>query len=148
MSSDFYLMVLQIPEVVTLEYIKSLREKAASIDMETAYILNTFISYDIEDIDVPGELEEEDLYNLNSDSLKIKHAAKQHLVDAVDCILAPRIGFERRAKMSLSAANVKYINIDDHTYVVSGYESSYSSKSPSKAYSYLVALNISSIINL
>jgi len=148
MPSDFYLMVLEIPEVITLEYVKTLREKAAAIDMETAYILNTFISYDIEDIDASEELEEEDLYSLNSDSLKIKHAAKQHLIDAVDCILAPRIGFERRAKMSLSAANVKYINIDDHTYVVSGYESSYASKSPSKAYSYLVALNISSIINL
>jgi len=148
MPSDFYLMVLEIPEVITLEYTKALRDKAAAIDLETAYILNNFINYDIESIDISEDLDEEDLYNLNSDDLKIKHAAKIHLIEAIDCIISTRIGMSQRMDISLSPTSVKYINIDGHTYVASGYESTYMSKSPTKAYSYLVALNISSIINL
>tara|TARA_B100000131_G_scaffold320810_1_gene369891 strand:- start:4073 stop:4519 length:447 start_codon:yes stop_codon:yes gene_type:complete len=148
MSNDFYLMVLEIPEVITLEYVKSLKDKARSIDLETAYILNNFINYDIEEIDISEDLDEEDLYNLDSDDIRIKHAAKMHLLDAIDRVISPRIGMSQRMNISLLPSSVRYINIGGHTYVASGYESTYMSKSPSKAYSYLVALNVSSIINL
>ena len=148
MPNDFYLMVLEIPEVITLEYVKSLREDATSIDLETAHILNNFINYDIEGVEISEDLDEEDLYNLDSSDIKIKHAAKSHLVEAIDFVIAPRIGLSQRMHIPLSPTSIKYININSHTYVASGYESTYMSKSPSRAYSYLVALNISSIVKL
>ena len=146
MPNDFYLMILEIPEVITLEYIKSTIEKASGIDIKTAKVLSEFVQYDIEDIDISEELEEEDLFNISSDDLKIKYAARQHLVDSINYVLSPRIGIDSRANLDISHNNMKYISIGSKTYAVTGYEKSYSSKNPSMAYSYLVALNVSSII--
>ena len=107
MTNDFYLMVLEIPEVITLEYVKSLKDNARSIDLETAYILNNFINYDIEEIDISEDLDEEDLYNLDSDDIRIKHAAKMHLLDAIDRVISPRIGMSQRMNISLLPSNIR-----------------------------------------
>ena len=147
MSSDFHLMVLKIPNEITMDYIKSLKEKVRLIDVETTKILNNFIEYDIEDVDVSDELEEEDLFSLTSDDIKIRKAAKHHLLNSIDKVLTHRLGMANRLGISLSDSDIKYIKIENNIYAISGYVTSYMSKKMSSAYSSLVALNISGIMS-
>lgn len=146
MPNDFHLMVLEIPEEITLEYIELITEKALSLDLNSARVLSEFIDYDIDEIDLSDNLEEDDLFDIGGDNIKVKYAARNHLVDSINYVLSPRVGLSGRAGIDISPANIKYICIGDKTYAAAGYETSYSSKKPSRAYSYLVALNISSIM--
>ena len=148
MPSDLQLMVLQIPNEISLDYIKELKKEVYDIDCETAKILNNFIDYDIDDIDISDELDEEDLYNITSEDIKIKHAARDHLVNAINLVLSPRIGISNRFNSPVIQNGIKYIVVKDCTYAIAGYEASYMSKVPSKSYSFLTALSISSIIKL
>jgi hypothetical protein len=141
-------MILQIPSEITLDYIKSLKQQANNIDIETARILNNFISYDIEELDASDDLEEEDLYNLTSDDLKIKKAARDHLIDAIDIVLSPRIGIKDRLGTPVASNSISYVIIKEDTYAMTGYQSTYMSKGPNKAYKFLTALSVSSIITI
>ncbi len=147
MSNDFHLMVLKIPNEITMDYIKSLKEKVSLMDVETTKILNNFLSYDIEDVDVSDELEEEDLFSLTSDDIKIRKVAKNHLLSSIDKVLTHRLGMSNRLEISLSDGDIKYIKIEDSMYAISGYTTSYMTKRMSTGYCSLVALNISGIMS-
>jgi hypothetical protein len=147
MSSDLHVMVIKIPSLVTIEYIGELKEKALTVSMEVVMLLNEFISYDLEDLDVSDDIEESDLFNLTSDDLKLKKASREHLVLSIDRILTHRVGLDSRMGIPIYSEGVKYVEIEGGVYAVSAYRPSYLSKKVTSSYSHLIALNMSGIMN-
>lgn len=149
MAGDFKLIMVEIPSDITVQSVNVFLEKAKNISYETSEIINKTVSLNLDDENIMDDIDEDDLFHLGQEKLRVKKAASSHLTDAINIILLPRINCKKSIGTSINRSDFCYVEISDKTYAVSGEQSSYysSSRGGSSAYSLLISLNISGILS-
>ena len=145
MSEQYEIELLKIPDAITIGYLESVINNIDSItDFSAAYLVKRFhISIDNEDIS--SEINEDDLYSLGTESLRVKKAAISYLKEAVEEILFPAVGYDIKNSSPPRIDKGMFIRINNESYIVAGGESRYSY--PSNTYCRLKAIKLSSILD-
>jgi hypothetical protein len=143
-SSEFKFIIVEIPKVINLDYIKSIKKSIKDISTEDTFLINNIIDLDITDIQVE-DLSEDDLFHLGESKLKIKSAVHAFLDEAVDVVLLPRLNVKIRKGSSVNSKSFAYLELDDKVYAVTGDQTSYYGSKSNVAYDYLLALNLSGL---
>tara|TARA_Y100000310_G_C20555032_1_gene750067 strand:- start:73 stop:522 length:450 start_codon:yes stop_codon:yes gene_type:complete len=145
-SSEFKFIIVEIPKVVSLDSIRSIKNSIKDISAEDALVLNSMIELDTSDI-IVDDLSEDDLFHIGKESLKAKHAIHVLLEEAIDYVLLPRINIDSRTGSMVNDKEFAYLELENKTYAVSGDQVSYYGSKTNRAYDYLLALNLSGILN-
>jgi hypothetical protein len=145
-SSEFKFIIVEIPKVVNLDSIRNIKNSIKDISADDALILNSMIELDTSDI-VVEDLSEDDLFHIGKESLKAKQAMHLFLEEAIDFILLPRININNRTGSMVNNKEFAYLELESKTYAVSGDQVSYYGSKSNRAYDYLLALNLSGILN-
>ena len=146
MSSDhFNFIMIEIPKIITLDLVRSLKKSANNISVDTAVTINGLIGLDLSDIEVT-DVYEEDLFHIGEVSLKAKRAVSQFLEEAIDTVLLPRIGMDTRFGSIQTDKSFAYLEIGDKLYALTGDQTAYYSSKKNKSYNYFLAINLSKIL--
>ncbi len=147
MSSDkFEFIIMEIPENINADMIKSLRALVKMIGSEEASDINELLNLDLEGVS-GDNLGEEDLFEIGQEGLVIKKAVQDFLNEAISQVLVPRMHCENRLSSPLGLGEFSYLNIKDAPHVISGQQISYYSKKLSLGYRYVLALSVSNILS-
>ena len=144
-SSEFKFIVVEVPKVINLDSIKSIKNSIRDISAEDALLINELIDLDVSDIQVE-DLSEDDLFHIGENRLKTKSAIHLFLEEAVNSILLPRLNTEDRNGSPVNSKEFAYLEIENKVYAVSGDQTSYYGSKSNTAYDYLLALNLSGIL--
>jgi len=145
-SSEFKFIVIEIPKNITLDFIQNLKKSIKNISVEKAQIINGLLDLDISNIEIDN-LSEEDLFNIGKESLKIKKAVHFYLERAADLVLLPRINIANRKGTPINDRGFAYLELENSLYVISGDQINYYGSKTNDVYNYLLALNLSGILN-
>lgn len=145
-SSGFKFIAVEIPKVITVEFIKRVKIRAREVTAQDADILNSILKIDLSDVEVE-DIGEDDLFEIGKDSLRAKRVVSELLLEAIDKILVPRIGLENRIDSSFSENSFIYIELENRLYAASGESDYFYSSRRNKSYQQLLALNMSGILN-
>jgi|7_EtaG_2_1085326.scaffolds.fasta_scaffold00783_6 hypothetical protein len=145
-SSEFKFIIIEIPKIINLDLIKNKKQEIKSISAEDALIINNLIELDLSEIEI-DDISEDDLFHLGKESLKAKKAVHLFLEDAIDTVLSPRININSRQGGIISEKEFAYLEMEGKLYAVSGDQVSYYGSRVNEAYKYLLALNLSGILN-
>ena len=146
MSSEFKFAMVELPNDITSKYISEIKEKADNIEDDIIQAMSSIINLDTSETDISDDIKEEDLFHLGEERLKIRKTAIKLLHSAIEEVLYPAMKSIYSSSGGLKRKDLVYIDIKGSTYVVTGSQKSYFSKSDSEAYQYLLALNISKIL--
>lgn len=145
-SSGFKFIAVEIPKVITIEFIKRVKSRAREVTAQDADILNSILKIDLSDVEVE-DIGEDDLFEIGKDSLRAKRVVSELLLEAIDKILVPRISLEKRIDSSFSENSFIYIELENKLYAASGESDYFYSSRRNKSYQQLLALNMSGILN-
>ena len=141
------IIIIKAPSDVSIDIIKKLKDRVRKISYDKSYIMNKYIKYDLDDIDISDDLSEEDLFNLKDEALKINKAAICHLIEAIDEVISPMIAISTRIGAGIGRQDVSYFDIGNDKYIAAARRDGYHySKTESIAYNYVLALNLSEIL--
>ena len=143
--NEFKFIIVEIPPVITLDHIATLHSAVDSLSISDAITINKIIDIDISEVSI-DTIDEDELFRIGEDSLKIKYVIKSLLDDAVDTLLAPKVSVESRIGTPIGRGDFSYLSIDDKSYIVSGYQGGYYGSKKSGAYNCLLAINLSGIL--
>ena len=142
------IIAIKIPDKVTVSFVKEIKNKAKNIDYEISYIMNKYFSFDIENIDISGGLDEEDLFKLKDDSLKIKKASISYLLEAIDETILSRVANFSRLGTDIGRKDISCFELGGSTYLAAAcFDGYHYSKNSSEAYNYILAINISGVLD-
>ena len=145
-DDDCFYITMPVPEGLSIDSISSLKERIRTISSESSKIIFEASHLDIEKISIEeSKLSEEDLFNLSKDDeddLKMKIGARNLLNDAVNHILIPILSDPSGLMWSPKTKDFAILNIKGDRYIVTGGPKKYSWSNPTKAYGYIMALNI------
>ena len=145
-DDDCYYITMPVPEGLTIECISKLKDRVKAISKTSAKIIFETSNLDLEKISIEdAKLSEEDLFNLSKDeeeSLKMKIGARELLDEAIAHILLPILSDPLGLMWSPKRKDFDILNINGKRYIVTGGPKKYSWSNPTKAYGYIVALNI------
>jgi|TARA_R110001583_G_scaffold16234_7_gene66209 hypothetical protein len=139
--------MLEIPDDISPKYISDIKRKCCEIDDDVVLAISSIIDLKTDGIDISDDIDEDDLFHLGEDILKLRRAAIELLEQAVDQVLYPAMNSIRSSLVGLKRKDLAYIDIKGSRFVVTGMQKSYYSKSDSEAYEYILALNISKILD-
>ena len=111
-SDDFRYIIVEIPENITTDLIGDIKKSIGEISVEEAVILNRAINVDYSEINIE-DLDEDDLFHIGEDNIKIKRAIASFLSTAVDEVLIPRLNIEKRRGSPVRAKGFAYLEIGD-----------------------------------
>jgi hypothetical protein len=145
-AMGFDIIIIEIPNEVTLQYVNELRLKALKLDYETADSIFKSSGIELEEDEADIDIEEADLFHLGREELKVRRNVISTLLRAIDAVIAPRVGCRKRFGSNPENEYLSYFDLDGKTYVAAGgHKSSYYSKSIN-AYNYIKILNVSSVM--
>lgn len=145
--NEFKFVIVEIPHVITLDHIAILHDAVSSLSINDAITINKIIDIDISKVSIET-IDEDELFQIGEDSLKVRYVIKALLNEAVDILLAPKVSMGSRIGTPIGRGDFSYIRIDDKSYVISGYQSGgYYGFKKSEAYNCLIAINLSGILN-
>jgi len=144
-SSEFKFIAIEIPENITLKFIQDTKQLISNISSEDAELINEVIKLDISEIEIE-DVSEEDLFKIGKESLKIKKAIHNHLEEAINTIFLPRINASKRMGTKINDKGFAYLKIENKLYAISGNQTGYFGSRDCEAYNYLLALNLSGIL--
>tara|TARA_B100000131_G_scaffold322125_2_gene375041 strand:+ start:1327 stop:1776 length:450 start_codon:yes stop_codon:yes gene_type:complete len=145
-SDDFRYIIVEIPENITTDLIGDIKKSIGEISVEEAVILNRAINVDYSEINIE-DLDEDDLFHIGEDNIKIKRAIASFLSTAVDEVLIPRLNIEKRRGSPVRAKGFAYLEIGGKLYALTGDQVASYSSVVNKYYKYLLAINLSGIFN-
>jgi len=146
MSSDkFDFIITEIPENIDKSMIRNLRSAIKDIDIEDAVTINKLLKLDTEGI-AEELLNEDDLFEIGEESLKIKKAVQDFLNESVSQVLVPRMYQENRTSTPLNTGDFSYMVLNEKTYAISGQQVSYYSSKLNSGYMYVLALSLSNLL--
>ena len=143
-SGEFKFIIVEIPKVINLDYIKNIKNSIKNISTDDAMLINDVIDLDISDVQIE-DLSEEDLFHLGENRLKIKSAVHTYLEEAVNLILLPRVNIETRKGSSVNSKSFAYLELGDKVYAITGDQASYYGSKSNGTYNYMLALNLSGL---
>ena len=146
-SGEFRFIAIEIPKHITLELIQNIKKSIKNISAESATTINSLICLDLSDVEV-NDVSEEDLFSIGKDSLKVKKAIHCFLEEAVDLIFLPRVNILNRIGSVIHDKGFAYLEFENKLYVASGDQASFYGSRSNKAYNYLLAINLSGILNI
>lgn len=144
--NEFKFVIVEIPSVITLDHIATLHSAVDNLSINDAITINKIIDIDISEVSIET-IDEDELFRIGEDSLKIKYVIKTLLDEAVDTLIAPRVSVGSRIGTPIGRGDFSYLSIDDKSYVISGYQSGgYYGSKRSGAYDCILAINLSGIL--
>ena len=124
-----------------------MRRSIKNISAEDAEIINDLLSLDLDEVKI-DDISEEDLFNIGKETLKIKKAIHSYLEEAVNLVLLPRVSEGSRMGTSIHDKEFVYLELGDKLYAVSGNQANFYGSRVNKMYDYLLALNLSGILDI
>lgn len=149
-SGDFKFIAIQIPRNITLAKIDKLKKRANTISLKDCISINKILQLDPDDYDIGNhveDLEEDDLFSICDEDLRDKALIRHFLMMSIDEILLPRVNAEKRSSSEITSKSFSYLEIEGNLYVASGAVDSYYSSKFNEFYLYILAINLSGILD-
>ena len=149
-SGDFKFIAIEIPRDLTLEKVRKIKSRINAVPLKDCISINKVLQLDPDDYNIGDnaeDLEEDDLFNICDEDLKEKGLIRQFLMTAIDEVLLPRVNAEKRSSSKITSRSFAYLDIEGKLYVASGALDSYYSSKFNEFYLYILAINLSGILD-
>jgi len=146
MSGKMEVLILNVPEKISLQYINDIISRVKNLKYEELKLISEELNLSDESFKMEDNLEEEDLFNLDKDDLRAKIICSNYLVEAIKQVLVPLSGNNNRFGTQHTREDLCIVELNSKEYFVAVDTNRYYTRSRNNAYSYLRALSISGIL--
>ena len=147
MSGRMEVLLLKVPEGISLEYVSGVISKIKNLKYEDLKLIAEELDLSDESFEIEDNLEEEDLFDLGKDDLRVKLLCSNYLVEAIKRVVLPLSGCNNRLGTKHTIEDLCIIELNSEEYFVAVDTNRYYTRGRKNAYSYLRALSISGVLD-